>query len=181
MKTEEATKLHCLGSVIENNLDWADIKLLVLDCDGVLTHGCVYVDGAGNESARFSHRDGMGVELLRRAYVRVIVLTNQESDYPRQRCKKMDILCLRGTGNKQERLSEWLRLNPTQYKLEEICYVGDDVNDITTMRFVGLPVAVGDAEESVKSVAKYITSRNGGNGAVREVCDLILKAKGVLP
>ncbi len=149
------------------------IKVLVLDFDGVLTDGYVYVDSMGNESVRCSHRDGMGVQLVKEAGVKVVVLTNQKSHYVVRRCDKMKIECIQTHGNKSERLGELLK----KYQFQEICYVGDDVNDIDAMNKVGLPVAVADAEEAVRQEAAYITLRAGGQGAVREVCDMILKSK----
>jgi len=154
---------------------FSKIKLLILDFDGVLTDGYVYMDVNGKESIRCSHRDGMGVQLLRRAGVEVVVITNQESNYVVKRCNKMKIKCIQTRGNKMEKLSDLLK----NRELREVCCIGDDVNDVEVMEHVGLLVAVADAEKAVKQVATYSTLRCGGQGAVREVCDLILHYKEV--
>jgi YrbI family 3-deoxy-D-manno-octulosonate 8-phosphate phosphatase len=85
----------------------------------------------------------------------------------------MQIECIQTRGNKTEKLIEIIK----NYEPQEICYMGDDVNDIEVMKQVGLPVAVADAEEAVKQVAVYSTSKRGGRGAVREICDFILPYK----
>lgn len=151
------------------------VKLLALDCDGVLTDNYTYVDNIGNEFSRFSHRDGKGIQLVREAGIEVVVITSQVSAYVNKRCAKMKICCKQSVGNKADVL--YHLLNDIRLRFFEVCFVGDDVGDLEVMRVVGLPIAVADAIDEVKSVALYTTKRNGGEHAVREVCDLILKAK----
>lgn len=152
-----------------------NVQLVLLDCDGVLTDGYVQVDSAGNEYARFSHRDGMGIKLLKRAGVKIIVVTTQVSLYVTARCKKMQIPCHQAVEDK----TEFVRHLITTENIDpmHVIFMGDDVQDLGPMSIVGLPVAVADAVEGVKIKAVYVTERKGGEHAVREVCDLILEAK----
>lgn len=151
-------------------------QLVILDCDGVLTDGYVQVDSAGNEYARFSHRDGMGVKLLKRAGMKVIVVTTQVSLYVTARCNKMQISCHQAVEDK----TEFVRHLITMENIDpmNVLFMGDDVQDLGPMSIVGLPVAVADAVGKVKTRAVYVTERKGGEHAVREICDLILSAKG---
>ena len=151
------------------------IKILFLDFDGVLTDGYVYVDEYGKETARCSHRDGMGIKMIGQVGIKVVVISGQISSYVKARCKKLKIECFQGIDNKAEFLKGYFQNR--QILPEEAAYVGDDVNDFSAMKIIGAPIAVGDAVSAIKEIALYVTEKNGGEGAVREVCDLILKAK----
>jgi len=151
------------------------IKLLVLDCDGVLTDSYVYVSNDGNESCRFSHRDGKGIQLVREMGVEVVVITSQKSPYVKKRCDKMGVEYRQAITDKLGNLRDMLE--DKKMCLQDVCFVGDDVSDIAVMNNVGLAIAVADAEEEVKKIAAYITERKGGEHAVREVCHLILEAR----
>ncbi len=152
-----------------------NMRLIILDCDGVLTDGYVQVDSAGNEYARFSHRDGMGIKMLKRIGLKVAVVTTQVSLYVTARCKKIQVPCHQAIENKVEFVRQLIiseDIDP-----ERVLFMGDDINDLGPMSIVGLPVAVADAVEEVKKMAVYVTKRNGGEHAVREICDLLLEAK----
>ncbi|KKQ92864.1 MAG: 3-deoxy-D-manno-octulosonate 8-phosphate phosphatase, YrbI family [Parcubacteria group bacterium GW2011_GWC1_43_61] len=151
------------------------IKLLVLDCDGVLTDSYVYVNNDGNEFCRFSHRDGKGIQLIREAGIEVAIITSQKSPYVKKRCDKMGVEFHQAITNKLRNLGDMLE--DKKMRFQEVCFVGDDVSDIAVMNNVGLPIAVADAEEEVKKITAYITKRKGGEHAVREVCNLILEAR----
>lgn len=151
------------------------VKLLALDCDGVLTDNYTYVDNIGNEFSRFTHRDGMGIRMLRESGIPVIVITTQISPYVSKRCLKMKIDCFSAVENKLAVLSKVIK--SMKIGLKNVCFAGDDVGDLEVMRAVGLPIAVADAIDEVKSVALHVTERKGGEHAVREICDLILKAR----
>ncbi|HEX8267907.1 MAG TPA: HAD hydrolase family protein [Pyrinomonadaceae bacterium] len=155
----------------------ARIKLLLMDCDGVLTDGRITLLTGGDEQKTFHVRDGHGLVLLHRAGLRSGIISGRRSSLVDRRAKELGIEFVRqGTWNKIEDFEEILGQAGTA--LEETAFVGDDVTDIPLMLRVGLAVAVADAVPETKQAAHLITKENGGNGAVREVTDLILQAQG---
>jgi len=149
------------------------IKLLVLDVDGTLTDGGIYVDGSGNELKRFDIQDGMGLVLLRQNAVKVAIISGRYSEATALRAKELKIeMLFNGTLNKLEllkKISDELNLDK-----DEIAYAGDDVNDVECIEWSGLGIAVANARPSVKDCADMVTSARGGYGAVREICDKII-------
>lgn len=161
--------------------DWKErakfIRLLLLDVDGVLTDGRIVYDGAGREFKFFNIKDGQGIKLLQGAGVEVGILSGRRSPAVRLRAKELGIRLLRQrVEDKGEALEAILR--EKRFRAEQICFVGDDLVDLPVLARVGLAVGVTDSVKDVKANAHYITRRPGGQGAVREVCDLILKAQG---
>jgi N-acylneuraminate cytidylyltransferase len=155
--------------------DLSGIRLLVLDFDGVLTDNHVTVDQYGLESVRCHRGDGWGIARLKESGVEVIVLSTETNPIVGARCAKLGIHCIQGSRHKLgelTHLAEQLSLSR-----DEIAYVGNDVNDLECMEWVGLPIAVADAESEIRSCARIITARPGGHGAVREVADAILLAR----
>ncbi|TAN42168.1 MAG: HAD-IIIA family hydrolase [Nitrospirae bacterium] len=155
-----------------------NIKLLILDVDGVLTDGSIILDNKGNEIKAFNVRDGHGIKLLQRHGVIVAVITGRESKVVEVRAKELGI---NEVYQKYHRKAEALEalLRKTGFSAKETACVGDDIVDIPIFRRIALPIAVADAVEEAKSAALLITKNPGGKGAVREVCELILMAKGV--
>ena len=153
------------------------IRLLLLDIDGVLTDGRLMYDGTGKECKAFHIRDGQGIVLLQRAGIRVGFLSGRVSSAVKARAKELGIWLVRqkvvDKGNALKAICQKERMGE-----EEICYMGDDLIDLPAFCRVGFAVAVADAVEEVKNSAHYVTRRRGGQGAVREVCELILKAQG---
>lgn len=153
------------------------VRLLVVDVDGVLTDGRIHIGGSGEELFKsFDVRDGEGLKLVRKAGIRTAIISGRRSGAVESRARELlvDEVAL-GVEDKLAALkgiASRLSIRP-----EEIAYVGDDVGDIGPMSYCGLPIAVADAHEKVKRVALHITSKPGGKGAVREVCDMILSAK----
>lgn len=155
----------------------ARIKLLLMDCDGVLTDGRITLLTGGDELKTFHVRDGHGLVLLHRAGLRSGIISGRSSSLVDRRAKELGIEFVRqGTWNKIEDFEEIVEKAGTP--LEEIAFVGDDVTDIPLMLRVGLAVAVADAVPETKQVAHLITKEKGGDGAVREVTDLILQSQG---
>lgn len=152
-----------------------EVELLVLDFDGVLTDDRVLVDQDGKEAV-FCHRgDGMGIERLRRAGVEVAVLSKEKNPVVAARCGKLGILCHQGFDDKLPKLRELAAergLGPSR-----VAYVGNDVNDLPCLGWVGWPIAVADAKPRVLRAARRITRQKGGRGAVREVCEEILAGR----
>ncbi|MCX5910111.1 MAG: HAD-IIIA family hydrolase [Deltaproteobacteria bacterium] len=157
-----------------------DICLLLLDVDGVLTDGRIIFDGAGEEWKFFNVKDGHGIKMLQRAGLAVGILSGRSSRAVRVRARDLGIaLVIQKAFDKGQALEKII----TQKHIEprQICYVGDDVVDIPVFSRVGLAVAVADSVAEAKAGAHYITRCPGGRGAVREVCDLLLKCQGKWP
>jgi 3-deoxy-D-manno-octulosonate 8-phosphate phosphatase (KDO 8-P phosphatase) len=154
----------------------AKIKLLLVDCDGVLTDGGITLLPNGDEQKTFNVRDGHGFVLLHRAGIRSGIISGRSSSLVERRAKELGIEFVRqGTWNKLVDFEEVLK--QAEVLPEETAFVGDDVTDVPLMLRVGFAVAVADAVLEVKQVAHLITYNKGGAGAVREVTDLIIQSQ----
>lgn len=154
------------------------IKAIVMDVDGVLTNGMIYLDKHGDELKTFHALDGLGIVLAKQAGLKTAFISARESDALSIRAKELGVDRLyQNRLHKTEALDHFLQ----DFKLEarEVCYVGDDLIDISILKRVGFPVAVSNAVQEVKQYARYVTKKSGGQGAVREVIERILKAKGL--
>ena len=156
-----------------------DIRLLILDVDGVLTDGGIgYASSLEGEVKFFNVHDGTGISMLRRAGVKVAWLTGRQSKANRQRAEELHIdLLHEGCHSKGEGVAEIAA--HFDVPLAQCAYIGDDLIDLPAMAVVGLPVAVGDAMPEVKEAAVWQLERGGGKGAVREFTDKLLKAQGL--
>jgi 3-deoxy-D-manno-octulosonate 8-phosphate phosphatase (KDO 8-P phosphatase) len=152
------------------------IKLLLLDVDGVLTDGCIIYDSRGGDMKFFDVHDGLGVSLLKKAGIPTILITAKGSRAIRPRARDMRVEEVFENISPKTQVLEKI-LKKYKVKASEICFVGDDLVDLCLMKKVGFPVAVFNAALEIKQVASYITLREGGRGAVREVSELILKAQ----
>ncbi|MGC8784419.1 MAG: KdsC family phosphatase [Armatimonadota bacterium] len=153
------------------------VKAVILDVDGVLTDGGIYYDPTGREIKRFHVADGLGIELLRHAGIRVAILSGRVSEALTRRAAELKVTeCYQGVRDKKAQI-EKLR-QQWQLKMDEVLYVGDDLNDLPAFDAVGMRVAVANAASELKEHAHYTTQAFGGNGAVREVCEWLLKARG---
>lgn len=154
--------------------DFSGVKLLVLDFDGVLTDNRVYVDEEGREMICCWRSDGIGLNRIRKIGVKTFVISSEINPVIEKRCTKLRIDCVRGVEDKLTVLKEILReqnLSP-----QEVCYIGNDLPDLDCLEYVGYPVAVKGSAKEVIGIASYVTRKDGGAGAVREVCDLIYGA-----
>jgi 3-deoxy-D-manno-octulosonate 8-phosphate phosphatase (KDO 8-P phosphatase) len=154
----------------------ARIKLLLMDCDGVLTDGRVWLFDNGEEQKGFHTRDGLGIGLLHRAGLRSGIISGRKSTAVQQRAEGLGMSFVRqGCEDKRKAFAETL----AQAGVEnlEVAFIGDDLNDIPLMLQSGLGIAVADAALETREQAHYVTTAAGGFGAVREVCELILKAQ----
>ena len=152
---------------------YSNIKLLALDFDGVLTNNKVIVDENGKESVICNRSDSMGIGLLKKKGIDVIVISKEANKVVKARCNKLKISCVQGIDDKISILKK--EINKRGLQPEEVCFIGNDVNDVECIEYVGLGVAVNDAFSEVKKAAKIVTEKNGGKGAVREIIDNILK------
>jgi len=154
----------------------ARVRLLCLDVDGVLTDGTILIDDAGRESKRFSVRDGLGIVLWRRLGFEVAVVTGRSGQALRHRLEELGVRHLHsGVGDKRTAFlsaCEAAGCSPA-----EAAFVGDDLPDLPALRACGYPVAVQDAVAPVRAVAAHVTAAIGGDGAVREVVEHLLRAK----
>jgi 3-deoxy-D-manno-octulosonate 8-phosphate phosphatase (KDO 8-P phosphatase) len=153
------------------------LRVLVLDVDGVLTDGRLTYLPGGGESKTFHVRDGLGVQLLIASGVKVALISGRESEVVIRRAKELGIeLLFVGIADKVEAFETVLK--QTSSTEEEVGYVGDDLPDLPLLRRSGLSFAVADAAPEVRAAAHVVLRSGGGQGAVREACERILKAKG---
>ena len=152
------------------------IKLLILDVDGVLTRGEIIYDNEGRELKAFNVKDGLGIFLLGTLGIPTILLTARASSVVERRARDMRVAEVIGGILPKVKVLDRIK-KKYRVKEDQLCFVGDDLIDIGVMKKVGLPIAVGDAPLEVKKSAVYITKNHGGQGAVREVVELILKAR----
>ena len=154
------------------------IRLLISDVDGVLTRGEIIYDDQGQESKVFNVKDGLGLSLLARTGLKVVLLSARSSPMLRKRAKDMRVSEVIGGVLPKEKVLGPL-LKKYGLKVSQVCFIGDDLIDINIMKRVGLSIAVNDAAPEVKKIASYITANKGGEGAVREVVDLTIRAQGL--
>jgi YrbI family 3-deoxy-D-manno-octulosonate 8-phosphate phosphatase len=152
------------------------VRMLIMDVDGVLTDAGMYYSEGGEEWKKFNTRDGHGITLLHQAGIKTALVTRERTAIVARRALKL------GIGEVHQGILDKLPLVQALLEKhgivrEEACYVGDDLGDLEVMRFIGVAVAVSDALPAIKKVAHMITRKKGGEGAVREVCDLILTAR----
>ncbi len=153
------------------------IKIVLTDNDGVLTDTGVYFSAKGEEFKRFSIRDGMGIERLRKYVgVETIIITGEESGSVRSRAEKLKIKeYYLGVKKKEDVLAEIIKIN--NVSPDEIAFVGDDSNDFELMKLVGFKATPADGMSFIKDIADYVCENKGGNGAFREVAELIIAFK----
>ncbi|MCC6146337.1 MAG: acylneuraminate cytidylyltransferase, partial [Anaerolineaceae bacterium] len=152
-----------------------DVRLLVLDFDGVLTDNRVWVDQDGRESVASSRGDGMGLRLLRETGVDVIVISTEVNPVVQARCRKLNIPAITGVWEKGGVLQDYMKEH--DISSQNVVFLGNDINDLACFSVAGYGVAVADAVPEVLRQADLILTRNGGYGAVRELCDRILLRK----
>lgn len=153
-----------------------DIKLLLLDVDGVMTDGGVYFAESGDEMKKFNIQDGYGVVRLQRAGVAVGIITGRVSKLVQRRAQELGIQeVYQNLENKLEAYNQIKK--KLNFRDEQIAYIGDDEPDIPVLKLAAFSAAPADAVQSVKRSVDYVCKRRGGEGAVREVADMILKVK----
>jgi 3-deoxy-D-manno-octulosonate 8-phosphate phosphatase (KDO 8-P phosphatase) len=153
-----------------------NIKLLVLDVDGVLSDGKLYFSNTGEEIKAFSTLDGQGIKLLQNNGIKVALITGRKSEIVAQRAKELGIgTLIQNCEQKLDALEDILET--LELNLQEVAYIGDDLPDLACIRRVGFGVTVPNANPVVLQHAFCCTERHGGQGAVREICDLILQAQ----
>ena len=174
------TSLTPYGTVSESLLERIrNIKILLSDVDGVLSDGKIYISNSGEEMKNFNTKDGFGIVAIQKLGVGFGVITGRESEIVNIRMKSLKARYVyQGITDKVAALMQII--NESGVSADEIAYIGDDVIDITVFNHCGMSFCPRDAHPIVKSVSDYICHLDGGNGEVREVCDLILTARGRL-
>lgn len=154
-----------------------DIQLLLLDVDGVLTDGSIVYSDEDSETKAFNVKDGLGLKLAMSTGIKVGLVTGRTSKALHRRCRDLGIRYIYdGVRQKAQLLNKIVR--ETGVAADITAFIGDDLPDLPLMRRIGLSIAVADAHEMVRDYSDWITSAPGGRGAVREVCDALLKARG---
>ena len=153
-------------------IDW-----LIVDVDGVLTDGSIIYTSSGEEIKTFNAQDGLGLALARMAGIKLAVITGRTSPMVERRAQELKFthICM-GSLNKSDALAQLVQSENIDY--QSIAYIGDDLNDLGVMLQVGLPMTPANGVAEVQAVAKYVATRNGGQGAVRECIEYILKQAG---
>lgn len=158
------------------NNAFSNIKLLILDVDGVLTDGKIYFTPDGGRMVSFHAHDGTGIHAVKSAGVAIAVISGRNDKATQHRLAELPID--RVFLGKSDKLPAFeILLSTLKISAQEVAYVGDDTPDFSVMQKVGLPIAVPNAVDSIKKIAHYCTQKKGGHGAVREVCDLICAAQ----
>ncbi|MBU4501906.1 MAG: HAD hydrolase family protein [Nanoarchaeota archaeon] len=155
------------------------VKLFAMDVDGVLTDGGMYYSEKGEVMKKFDTRDGMGIELLRKSGIIPVIITKEKSKIVLKRAEKLEIEEVHmGIQDKVGVVKKLIK----KYNLgfNDVAYIGDDINDLELLKKVGFSSAPNDAVEKVKRSVDYVSTRRGGNGAVREVIDFILSKSDVV-
>lgn len=174
----DLTIARALAPVVESVSRWPrldDIDALVMDFDGVHTDNSALVDQDGIESVRVDRSDGMGLSILKRASLPMLILSKERNPVVLRRAEKLQIDCIAGCDDKISTLKEWAAtggLTP-----DRVAYVGNDINDRECLEWVGWPMVVGDAHPDVTPLARCVTSRPGGHGAVREIVDQLVRSQ----
>ena len=153
-----------------------NVELLSLDTDGVLTDGGIYFSDAGEQFRKFNVKDGMGIKLIQSIGVEIIIISSSTTLAIKHRASALGIdRVYLGVEDKKSKIKEICA--ELALSLNQVVHIGDDLNDIPVLNIVGLSITVADAVEDVIAIANFVTEKKGGEGAVREVCDLIVAAK----
>lgn len=161
---------------IHKKIKIPNIKLFILDVDGVLTDGKLYISDAGIETKSFYVQDGLGLKMLLNSNIKVAVISGRKSKATTKRLKELGIKYI--YQNVSDKTKQFDKLKKKLHlKNENIACIGDDLPDFSIMQRAGFSIAVANSTKEVLSIADYTTKSNGGNGAVREACEIILNSK----
>jgi len=151
-----------------------DIKAIVFDFDGVFTDNRVIVSEDGKESVICNRSDGIGLEIIRNLEIPMKIISTEKNPVVAKRAEKLKLSVTYGVDDKLAELKKYS--NETDIEISDFAYIGNDINDLQSMEKVGFPVAVADAVEEIKLISTLILTKKGGDGAVREFCELIYKS-----
>ncbi|MCM1153908.1 MAG: HAD hydrolase family protein [Roseburia sp.] len=150
---------------------WSNIKLIISDFDGVMTDNRVLVDEAGKESVFVSRADGQAIHILRSMGIDLAIISTETNSVVRKRAEKLKVECIQSVSDKAACLKNYsIEKN---IPLQNIAYIGNDINDYDAMLLVGLKIAPNDAYKVVKDIADYVTTAKGGYGVIREIAEIL--------
>ena len=152
------------------------IKLIVYDFDGVMTDNKVYVDQDGKETVQVNRGDGLGISEIKKLGIERIIISTEKNPVVMKRATKLNIKCLQGIENKKAALIDYCENN--NFDLENVAYVGNDINDKEVMEIAGTTYCPLDAHKSIQDISDNILKTKGGDGVIREILDIINKEKG---
>ncbi|MEW6079339.1 MAG: HAD hydrolase family protein [Thermodesulfobacteriota bacterium] len=158
---------------------FSGIRLLLLDVDGVLTDGGISYSGPETETKTFSVRDGLGIKMVMAAGLQVGIVTGRSSSALSRRCRELGITCVYDDVWDKSAALAPIMTETGIGSFREVAFIGDDLPDIPLLKKVGLPIAVANAHPEVIRVAAMVTTAEGGRGAVREVCENLLRSQGL--
>jgi 3-deoxy-D-manno-octulosonate 8-phosphate phosphatase (KDO 8-P phosphatase) len=158
-----------------NKTFFNDIKLIIFDFDGVFTNNKVIVSESGVESVICNRSDGIGLSRLREIGVNSYIVSTEKNPVVLKRAEKLKINCYNDVSDKSKIVKEISMVEKVD--LKNVCFVGNDINDIPALKICGFPVGVKDSYDEIKPYIKFTTKNKGGEGAVREICDLIFFQK----
>ncbi len=148
-----------------------NIKLIVYDFDGVMTNNKVYVDQSGSEVVQVNRADGLGVSEIKKLGIQQAIISTEKNPVVAARARKLDIPCLQGINNKKNALIDFCL--EKDIELGRVAYVGNDINDKDAMAIAGFSFCPADAHETIKEISDHVFKRNGGDGVIRELLELI--------
>ena len=155
-----------------------EIKLIVYDFDGVMTDNRVFIDENGKESVVVNRSDGLAVSLIKKMNIQQVIISTEKNPIVSFRAKKLNIDVYYGVNDKALVLNKYCK--EKEVSLENVIYIGNDLNDLEVMKIVGLPIAPFDAYAEIKEISKYILKTKGGFGVIRELYNLILEKNKLL-
>lgn len=176
LPTTRADAYHCSEELTQLI---GSLRGVVFDFDGVFTENRVLVDQNGTESVLCWRSDGLGLARLRDLGIKILIVSTELNPIVSVRAKKLMTQCIQGAGDKATVVAEWA--SSLGIALSQIAFVGNDINDIPAFKKVGLPIGVADSYDEITPFIRFRTNRPGGYGAVREVCDLIVKVRSDSP
>lgn len=147
------------------------IKVIVYDFDGVMTNNKVIIDQYGRESVIVNRSDGLAISRIKEMNIIQMIISTETNPIVVKRAEKLNIPCIHSSKNKLKELIKFLDEN--NISPQNVAFIGNDINDLEVMKYVEYPISPMDAHPSIKSISKYITKANGGEGVVREVFDLL--------
>ena len=149
-----------------------NIKLIIYDFDGVMTNNTVYIDQHGNEMVQVNRADGLGVAKIKELGIQQIIISTEQNSVVSARAMKLGIPCLKGIDNKKESLLNYCQKNGIN--INEVAYIGNDINDKEAMEIARIRFCPADAHEIIKEISDRVLKRNGGDGVIRELLDILI-------
>ncbi len=150
-----------------------DIRLIIYDFDGVMTDNKFILNSDGKESVTLNRSDGLGISLFKKTGIRQIILSTEKNKIVKTRAKKLGIECFYGIENKKNFLINFIKIN--NFKINEICYIGNDINDLEAMSLCKFIFCPRDAVKKIKMISNKILTSKGGEGVIRELFDYLTR------